>query len=60
MEELVEYRYIFDWVQFRVPQKKDEYMTSFDDFDITFSFKNKKISKEKADFLIAVLKSMKK
>ena len=43
----------------RVPQKKDEYMTSFEDFDITFTFKNKMINKEKADKVVAFLKSMK-
>ena len=59
MEELVDYGYILDRYLFRVPQKKDEYMALFDDFDITFAFKNKMISKDKADKVVAFLKSLK-
>lgn len=59
MEDLVKYGYILDRHLFRVPQKKDEYMTSFKDFDITFTFKNKMISKDKADKIVTFLKSMK-
>lgn len=68
MEDLVKYGYILDRHKFRVPQKKDEYMTSFEDFDITFTFKNKMINftfknkminKDKADKVVAFFKSMK-
>jgi len=59
MEDLVKYGYILDRHRFRVPQKKDEYMTSFKDFDITFMFKNKMINKDKADKIVAFLKSIK-
>jgi hypothetical protein len=59
MEDLVKYGYILDRHRFRVPQKKDEYMTSFKDFDITFTFKNKMISKDKADKIVTFLKTIK-
>ena len=59
MEDLVKYGYILDRHQLRVPQKKDEYMTSFKDFDIAFMFKNKMINKDKADKIVAFLKSIK-
>ena len=51
--------YILDRYLFRVPQKKDEYIASFEDFDITFTFKNKMIDKDKADKVVAFLKSIK-
>ena len=59
IEETVKYGYILDRYLFRVPQKKDEYTTSFEDFDITFTFKNKMIDKNKADKVVAFLKSLK-
>ena len=59
MEETVKYGYILDRYLFRVPQKKDEYTTSFEDIDITFTFKNKMIDKNKADKVVAFLKSLK-
>lgn len=40
-------------------KKKDEYTTSFEDFDITFTFKNKMFDKNKADKVVAFLKSLK-
>lgn len=59
MKELVKYGYILDRYLFRVPQKKDEYIASFEDFNITFAFKNKMIDKDKADKVVAFLKSIK-
>ena len=59
MEETVKYGYILDRYLFRVPQKKDEYTTGFEDLDITFTFKNKMIDKNKADKVVAFLKSLK-
>ena len=59
MEDLVKYGYILDRYLFRVPQKKDEYTAIFEDFDITFTFKNKMINKDKADKVISFLKSIK-
>ena len=44
---------------FRVPQKKDEYIAIFEDFDIAFTFKNKMIDKDKADKVVTFLKSIK-
>ena len=58
MEETVKYGYILDRYLFRVPQKNDEYTTSFEDFDITFTFKNKMIDKNKADKVVAFLKNL--
>ena len=60
MKKLIEYKYILDNYPFRVPQKgtKDEYSTSFDDFDITFSFKNKLINEESAKIIVSFLKKL--
>jgi len=59
MKELVKYGYILDRYLFRVPQKKDEYIAIFEDFDIAFTFKNKMIDKDKADKVVTFLKSIK-
>lgn len=58
-EDLVKYRYILDWVQFRVPQKRHEYTKSYEDFDIAFTFKNNEMPREKAIKIIKFLKSIK-
>lgn len=62
MEKLIEYKHILDNYPFRVPQKctKDEYMTSFDNFNITFSFKNKLINEEEANIIVSFLKKMRR
>ena len=59
MKELVKYGYILDRYLFRVPQKKDEYIAIFEDFDIAFTFKNKMIDKDKANKVVTFLKSIK-
>ena len=59
MEETVKYGYILDRYLFRVPQKKDDYTTSFEDCDRTCTFQNKMIDKNKADKVVAFLKSLK-
>lgn len=61
MEKLIEYKYILDNYRFMVPKEgtKDEYSTPFDDFDITFSFKNKLINGEAAKTFVSFLKKLK-
>ena len=60
MEKLIGYKYLLDNYRFRVPKEdtKDEYSTSFNDFDITFSFKNKLINEEAAKAIVSFLKKM--
>ena len=60
MEKLIKYKYILDNYPFRVPKEgtKDEYSTSFNDFDITFSFKNKLINEESAKIIVSFLKKL--
>ena len=59
----VNYKRILDWYLFRVPRKdnpNNEYTTSFKDFDITFSFKEKEMDVRKTDMIIRFLKKMRK
>jgi hypothetical protein len=59
MEKTVSYKYILDNFGFRVPQNKNEYTTSFEDFNITISFKNEEINPIIAKRLVKALKEIK-
>lgn len=60
MEKKIQYKYILDNHPFRLPQKgtKDEYCTSFKDFNITFSFKGKMIDENTAKAIVKFLKEI--
>ena len=60
MDKTVNYKYILENYRFRLPKigTKDEYTTSFEDFDITVSFKKEEINPIIANKLIKCLKEI--
>ena len=59
MEKTVSYKYILNNFGFRVPQKKNEYTASFEDFDITISFKKEEMNAIIAKRFVKALKEIK-
>ena len=58
MEKIVNYKFILNNFKFRVPQKTNEYTTSFEDFDITITFKKENINAIIAKKFVKTLKEI--